>query len=284
MTQESQSEWDGDIATSPDGRLLTVALPGSVRLLRASDLSEVALNPNPAGRLSWAPYGNAYITTPDVHYRDPGRPPLEARHTVEIWALDGSLIATYQLPFIPTFATFTSDGRAVVATGRDGIVGTNSTTSVINWSGPMQSAVIDIATGKVSPLEATPVATDANRNFATDLFSVERLADTTKLATLNLPPTEPVSGPDDLQAWLVAGVDRRGRSFHPPVFSPDASLVTGFAPAQLALYSAATGARVQTLPLVSDGAGMLAFSPDGRRIAANQWGRDGATQFWCATP
>jgi hypothetical protein len=148
----------------------------------------------------------------------------------------------------------------------------------------MQSAVIDVATGTASPIEATPIATDANRNFATDLFSLERLADAAKLATLNLPSTEPVSGPDDLQAWLVAGVDRRDRSFHPPVFSPDASLVTGFAPTQLVLYSTATGALVQTMPLTSTGAGMLAFSPDGRRIAANQWGRDGATQFWCATP
>jgi hypothetical protein len=284
ITTESQSEWDGDIEQSPDGRLLAVALPGSVRLLRAGDLSEVGLNPNAGGRVSWAPSGSAYITTPDVHYRDPGRPLLEARHTVELWALDGGLTATYQLPFIPTFATFTSDGRAVVATGRDGVVGTNSTTSVINWSGPTQSAVIDVATGRASPLEVTPIATDANRNFATDLFSVERLADGANLATLNLPPTEPVSGPDDLQAWLVAGVDRRDRSFHPPVFSPDASLVTGFAPTQLVLYSTATGARVQTIFLTSTGAGMLAFSPDGRQIAANQWGRDGATQFWCATP
>ena len=284
ITQESQSEWDGDIAPSPDGRLVAVALPGRIRLLRASDLSEVALNPNAAGRVSWAPDGNAYITTPDVHYRDPGRPPLEARHTVARWALDGGLIATYELPFIPTFATFTSDGRAIVATGRDGIVGTNSTTSVIIWSGVTQSAVIDVTTGAASPLEATPVATDMSRDFAYDLFSIERLTEAAKLSTLHLPPTEPVSGPDDFQTWLVAGVDQRLRSFHPPVFSPDASLVTGFAPGELVLYSSATGAQVQTLPLADTGAGMLAFSPDTRRLAANQWGRDGGTQFWCAMP
>jgi hypothetical protein len=277
-THEAQSEWDGDIVPSPNGRFLAVALPESVRILRASDLVEATFIQRDAGRIAWAPDGNSLLTTPDAHYRDTGRAPFGALHAIERWALDAAPLATYEVPFIPTFATFTADGRTIVATGREGTVNTDPDQfASITWSDPLQAAVIDVATGVVTPTATAPVAVDASLRFATDWLRVERLADRAPVASFDLPAQQ--SDADS----VVAGIDVRSRSIHPPVFSPDASLVTGWADdvRGVILYSSATGARVQGLNFSTFGAGALAFAPDGRRLAASEWSR-GPLQLWCA--
>jgi WD40 repeat protein len=285
LLDEAQSEWDGDLARSPDGHALAAALPDTVRIVRAADLAPLAVIPRAASRVAWAPDGATLLTTPDHHYRDERRTPPEIHRVVEVWTADGLPVRSYDVPFLPTFAAFTADGRGIVATGRDAAMATLGVVlPTIELSGSARSVLVDLATGQTSPLPMTVASVDGSRRFGTDLRSIERLDGGASVATLDLPKTPTVSGPDDLAAWLVADVDPRLRSFHPPVFSPDGSLVTGMAqPAglELVLYAAATGQQVQTLPANGEGFASVDFSPDGRWLAASNWGYDGALRLWC---
>ena len=282
---ERQSEWDGDLAVSPDGSTIAVAFPDRVHLLRSADLSEVSVIPRAAGRVAWSADGAALATTPDLHYRDPGRPASDPPAALDVWTLDGRLQRTFALPFVPFFAAFTADGLGIVATGQAGVshIGgpTSAQTSSVQMTGAAQSVRIDRTTGATLALGSTPVAVDAAHHFVTDLHAIARLHDDKPIAFLDPPPQ--FIAKDPLLSTSLA-------AFSPvAVFSPDAALVAGVAvpdngaPA-LVLYATASGKTVQSLPLFSSALRTLAFSPDGRQLGL-QW-RGGAPDLGlvCLTP
>jgi len=288
---EAQSEWDGDIAASPDGRAIAVAFPESTRLLRTADLSPIGIIPTAASRVAWSSDGTRIVTTPDRHYRDVGRPPPELQTAVDVWTLSGALDRTYALPFVPFFATFTADGRTIVATGRAAkpIDLTVAMPSIV-LTGPLQSARVDRETGETQVADANVLAADPSRRFGTDLASTIRLADGTHTTSLvgPLPGVVPAAGEDG------PGVGE-ARAYHAPIFSPDGTLMVGVdlmpqgALPQLVFIAPASGERVQTFPLQANGQAdaevvTLAFSPDGRRLAVGPWGGFGPLHFACAAP
>jgi hypothetical protein len=287
---EPQSEWDGDVAVSPDGKTIAVALPEQVHVVRASDLALVGLIPRAAGRVAWSRDGASILTTTDLHYRDLGRAPPEARAAVHVWSADGQRQRTYELPFVPVFATFTADGREIVATGRAATTPTvTGSYAQLMLSGPLQAARIDRVTGHTVSEAATIAAVDPGLRFATDLRSITRLADGATTAALDLPAAN--AGGSDADDPAVAG---EIRAHHRPAFTPDAALVVDVAIPniefpQLVFYEAATGRRVQSMSLFAEGeySGRivtLAFSPDGRRLASQFWGGSGTLHLACATP
>jgi hypothetical protein len=288
---ESQSEWDGDIAVSPDGRAIAVAFPDSTRLLWTADLSPIGIIPTAASRVAWSSDGTRVLTTPDRHYRDVGRPPPELHAAVDVWTLSGKLDRTYPLPFVPFFATFTGDGRTIVATGRAANP-VDSTVSMprIVLTGPLQSARIDRETGDTRVPDANVLAADPSGRFGTDLSSLIRLVDGHPIASLvgPLPGVVPAAGADG------PGVGE-ARGYHAPIFSPDGALLVGVDPIaegtlpQLVFIAPASGERVQTFPLQACGEAdadvvTLAFSPDGRRLAVGPWGGFGTLYFACLAP
>jgi hypothetical protein len=290
---ESQTEWDGDIAVSPDGHLIAVAFPDNVHVLRATDLTEMGVIQRAAGRVAWSSDGTVLLTTTDLHYRDRGRPSPEVRASLDVWVPDGRRLRTYDLPFIPMFATFTADGRSIVATGRQGnLPHVDGGFEQVLLSGPLQSVKIDRATGQTTSTPLAALATDSGGRYGTDLRSIIRLNDGAAIASLDLP----VANGSNASASDLPPVAGEVPARHRAVFSPDAALVADLASpsnealSQLVIYEAATGKRLQTVPLLAGSEylnllGTLAFSPDGRRLAAQAWGGStGNLHFLCAAP
>jgi hypothetical protein len=287
---ESQSEWDGDIALAPDGRSIAVALPDSVHVLRASDLFETGVISRAAGRIAWSHDGAALLTTPDVHYRDLGRPPQDPAPRLEVWTRDGRLDRSYALPFIPIFGTFTEDDGFIIVTGRPAVTVVPASVSPLHevqLSGPLQAVHVERASGAMTPAP-TLLASDPSRRFGTDLETIYRIEDGARIAALDLPVGPTDSNGDGLPS--VAGVTTRD---HAPVFSSDGAFLadlaaSGFSGYELAVYEAATGKRVQlTPPPINDGGQqvVLSFSPSGRQLATATWGSSNETlRLLCSGP
>jgi hypothetical protein len=289
---ESQSEWDGDVSLAPDGQSIAVALPDNVHILRASDLVETAVIPRAAGRIAWSRDGAALLTTPDVHYRDPGRPPQDLSPRLDVWTRNGLLDRTYTLPFVPIFGTFTEDDRSIILTGRPTatfVPASISPLPEVQLGGPLQGARIDRASGAVAPAE-TLFASDPTGHFGTDLETIYRIEDGARIATLDLPEGPSDSTGDGLPS--VAGVPT---SRHAPVFSPDgafladsAATATTFNSYGLAIYETTTGRRLQLTPPPLNESGYLVIltsSPSGRQLATKNWGDPIETlRLFCAGP
>jgi hypothetical protein len=294
---EPQTEWIGDIALSSDGVLVAVALPDNVHVLRAADLGDVDVVPGPAGRVAWSHDGTALATTPDLHYRDMGRPPPVPSRALQVWSLRERVARSYALPFIPTYATFADDDRTIFATGRPTGTVLPDESSRVQLDGDLEAARIDRASGATAPAPAL-FGSDASRSFGTDLRSVYRLTDGAILSTLDLPAVSTLY--TNLDADVTGFVDGLPpvagivTSHHRPVFSPDGALladVTGLLPngARLSIYETATGRRIDLEPPprnVTDSNPLeLIFSPDGRRLATEQWDdRVGTVRLLCASP
>ncbi len=283
-TSEWQSEWDGDVALSPDGKSIAVALPERVHVLRVSDLKELATIPRAAGRVAWSADGGALVTTPDLHYRDMERPVAEAAPMVEIWGADGRLERGSSVPFIPTFATFTDDGRALLVTGRDqGMPLAGQHYTAVDLVGPFRAVRVDRVSGTTSAMTDAPLASDPGRHFGTDLTGVIRFEDGTRIASLDL-PAPPISASDEVPP-RVAGLSVR---FHRPTFSPDGALLADLVASvtggtTVAIYEAATGKRLDVVPLeLGEAQASLTFSPDGRKLGVEEWGGSGLTTVLCA--
>jgi hypothetical protein len=289
---ESQSEWDGDIALAPDGQSLAVALPDNVHLLRASDLVETAVIPRAAGHIAWSRDGATLLTTPDVHYRDLGRPPQDPASRLDVWTRDGRLDRIYTLPFIPIFGAFTEDDRSIIVTGRPTatvVPASLSPLPEVRLDGPLEAARIDRASGAVAPAQ-TLVASDPSGRFGTDLETIYRIEDGARIATLDLPAGPSDSIGDGLPS--VAGVTT---SRHAPAFSPDGAFLADVAAAAstlntygLAIYETTTGRRLQLTPPPINESGylvVLTFSPSGRQLATKNWGDPIETlRILCAVP
>ena len=277
---EAQSEWVGDIALSPDGQTLAIAFPDRVHLLRSTDLHETGVIARAAGRVAWSSDGSMLLTTPDLHYRDGGRPTSDPPAAVDVWTGDGHLRQTLNLPFVPFFATFTADGLGIVATGQphedhfDQPVNTQppGPVSRVAFSGAPQSVKIDRATGAMLALSSASFAVDDGRHFFTDLHSVLRVSNGESVAALDAP------------GFSAIGLYQDG-----PAFSPDGALVAGMnagnntAPA-IFLYEAASGRTVTSIPNKSGVIGTLAFSPDGRQLAVQSPGTWSGLDLICLGP
>jgi hypothetical protein len=277
-SEEIQSEWQGDIALAPDGQTLAVAFPDRVHLLRSADLRELAVIPRAAGRVAWSPDGAALMTTPDLHYRDAGRPASDPPAALDVWTVEGDLQGTFQLPFVPFFATFTADGLGIVATGQSSEqhedAAQSGGISRVDFSGTAQSVGIDRATGATHALGWVPVVVDADRHFVTDLHTVVRLRDDAPVATLD----DPAFATDDPVLYRRL-----------PEFSPDASLVAGIAMPpnsfpMLLLYASANGKKLGSLAVDINALRTLAFSPDGLQLGVQAADGFPGVEFVCLGP
>jgi hypothetical protein len=131
---------------------------------------------------------------------------------------------------------------------------------------------------------------DVTGRFGTDLRSVFRLGDGAAIAPLDLPPGQVVGESPDAPP-RIAGLPARN---HRPTFSRDGALLADIAvsPAErghVAIYETATGRRLGAatsprLSIYGESLVSLAFSPDARRLAAQDWGGPGTLSLFCARP
>jgi WD40 repeat protein len=277
---ETQSEWAGALAVSPDGTLVAAAFPSNVHVLRSHDLSLAAIFPTAAGALAWSPDGSLVATTPDLHYRDsaqiaarPARRPLRA---VQEWELaSGQQTATYELPDVPVFVSYAQAGDALIAgmmrspdTGdRDVVAGEASPPILLTGEG--QGVQIDRTTHALSSYSVMPIA--AEHGFWASATAIAGPGPNT--------PSVPLAVPLSFAAWGTQ-----------PSFSSDGRLIAGVADdtresggseRDLVVLWSADGALLARAPSISSNWCALAVSPSHGHVALSRIGGGGST-FLCA--
>jgi hypothetical protein len=141
----------------------------------------------------------------------------------------------------------------------------------------------------VAPTQ-TLFASDPKERFGTDLETIYRIEDGSRIATLDLP-----AGPSDSIGDGLPSVAGVATSRHAPVFSPDGAFLadiaaptTSFNSYELAIYETMTGRRLQLTPPPMNESGQLVIltsSPSGRQIATKNWGDPIETlRLLCAGP
>jgi WD40 repeat protein len=255
--QEAQSEWVGQIELSPDGRRVAVVFPDSVRVLDATSLELLVTLPTGAGAVAWSPDGRYVVTSPDLHYRDAGRPAYEPRKSLDFWdAASGQLAASYATPVHTQAFAFSADGTKLVASGQEmkelrPDPGSTSSVRQFVSDGGARSFTLDSVTGDVGDSALGAILGSTREVVATDrgLFRVS----TGELASL-LPPRE---SEHDAPSRVV--------------LAPDASvgaLLTGAAiPGRL--FTTADAQRTTAAPFEGPWVS-LAFAPGGRRLIVGE--------------
>jgi hypothetical protein len=255
---------------------LAAAFPESVHILAVSDLTLIAYIPRSASGLSWSGDGRRLAITPDLHYRDEGRPPRsEPLEILEEWEIDPpNLARSYALPGVPVFVAYSIDGESLVV----GTVERQSDSAATD----MARVPLDIAasrglvvrrdTGALADYPISPIA--AAHGFVTDGASVRGPALDSPLVSLE---SSLLWSP-----WSGGVV---------PAFSGDGAVLAGFldpAPnaaaaadvGRLVVLNSQTGARLSDVASPVGPAFNLATSSDGSFVASSLGGSED-TRYYC---
>jgi uncharacterized protein with WD repeat len=234
----------GQIAFSPDGRLLAVASSIGVYLYAAADLREVRFLPtdSPVSSVAFSPDGRALASG-------------SLDNTIRLWdAASGALLRTLEgHTFWVRSVAFSPDGRALASGSADN--------TIRLW---------DAASGALRrTLEGH---TDWVRSVA---FSPDGrlLASASDDRTIRLW--------DAASGRLLRTLEGHTRSVNSVAFLPDGrALASGSADNTIRLWDAASGALLRTLAGHTGDVHSVAFSPDGRLLASGSW--DNTIRLWDA--
>jgi WD40 repeat protein len=115
---EKQSQWQGQVLLSPDEGRVAVVFPDSIAVLDVTTLAPLVRISSGAGAIAWSPDGRYLAATPDLHYRDFGRPPYTPAQEVVIWdASSGQVAARFPVPVYPEIVAFDGSGAKLVGRG-----------------------------------------------------------------------------------------------------------------------------------------------------------------------
>ena len=190
---ESQSEFLGQVALSPDEQRVAVVFPDTVRILDAATLAPLATIPAGAGMIAWSPDGRYVAATPDLHYRDGNRPAYRPAQEVTVWnASSGSLAARLPTPTYPQAIAFDERGDCrglgyptltVQSSQRDTAGISFSGVTTFAFDGDAASFAIDLATSTLSPSNLPPYV-GATRELVATEDAIVALSTGTTLAAI----------------------------------------------------------------------------------------------------
>jgi WD40 repeat protein len=260
--EESQSEWLGQVALSPDEKRVAVVFPDSVRILDAATLAPLATIPAGAGMIAWSPDGRYVAATPDFHYRDGNRPVYRPSQEVTVWnASSGSLAARLPAPTYPQAIAFDERGGTVVGWGYPTLTvhSSQNDTAGTSFSGLTQFGLdgdaagfaIDLVTS-TSTTSNLPPFIAATRELVATEYSIVALSTGTTLSAISAP--------------LI------GRG----VFSSDFSVLLAVDRAEatenrgIRLVAVANGGTIAGIPMLAGNPDRVALgvARGGRRVAA----------------
>jgi WD40 repeat protein len=256
--EESQSEWNGEILLSPDEQRVAVVFPDSIRILDATTLEPIASLPTGAGAIAWSPDGRYLAATPDLHYRDLGRPAYVPTKTLTFWSsTSGKLEASFATPTYAQSVAFSADGTKVVGSGRElqvttpepGASGSEPTFTRFSPGGDPISFSLNVLTGETSLNDFGALI-----GWTRELIATER-------GVFRISTGEQVSA---FEAWQAPELPKR------VMFSSNASV--GLAAYEHGWTPSKLFGVLDTRELASAPPGgwtmNLALSRDGRRVAA----------------
>jgi hypothetical protein len=241
LADERQSEWQGQVVVSPDEQRVAAILPDSVRVVDAASLAPLATIRVAAGMVAWSPDGRYLALTPDVHYRDTGRPPLLPRADVVLWdSLSGGTPTRFPAPVVPVKIAFDDQGKKIVGWGY----------SLPDKRGDRISFDVDLATGR-SLLSPMLPFVGATRELVATSTSIMRVSTGEVVSSLAAP--------------LIDSA----------VFSGDGSMLLGLSgnpdsALSLQLFGVKDGHLIATVPgdwFQQGRPPAFALSRDGRRVA-----------------
>lgn len=181
---EMQSEWDGDIQLSPDGKRLAAVFPDSVRILDAATLALRATVASEAGAVVWSPDGRYIATTPNLHYRDPGKTPVVLSKTVRLWdAASGRLAARFDTPTYAAAVAFDETGARLRGWGTDIEVTSAGEFIQIHTVGESIAFDVDLLTGAAAAISQRPFVGSARELVAVGA-SISRISTGAPVSTL----------------------------------------------------------------------------------------------------
>jgi WD40 repeat protein len=256
---ESQSEWLGQVALSPDEQRVAVVFPDTVRILDAATLAPLATIPAGAGMIAWSPDGRYLAATPDLHYRDPGRTAYVPAPEVTVWNASGTLAARFPTPVYPKAIAFDERGGTLAGWGQpmltDMASGTPQpgrsppTLHVFVLGGDAAGFAIDLATSTTSAADLPPFVAAARDLIATK-DSIVRLSSRAVLSALPAPPIGAGVFSADFSVLLAA--DDQGQDWP-----------------RVRLLGVTDGRAIATIPTSVSPPYALAVSRGGRRVAFN---------------
>jgi WD40 repeat protein len=256
--EETQSEWNGEILLSPDEQRVAVVFPDSIRILDATTLEPIASLPTGAGAIAWSPDGRYLAATPDLHYRDPGRPAYVPTKTLTFWSsTSGKLEASFATPTYAQSVAFSADGTKVVGSGRElqmttpepGSAGSEPTFTRFSPGGDPISFSLNVLTGETSLNDFGALI-----GWTRELVATER-------GVFRVSTGEQVSA---FEAWQAPELPER------VVFSSNASVGLAayeFPLTPSKLFGVLGAHELASAPQGGSRIG-LALSRDGRRVAA----------------
>ena len=256
---ESQSEWLGQVALSPDEQRVAVVFPDTVRILDAATLAPLATIPGGAGMIAWSPDGRYLAATPDLHYRDPGRTTYVPAQEVTVWNASGTLAARFPTPVYPKAIAFDERGGTLAGWGQplltDMASGTPQpgrsppTLHVFVLGGDAAGFAIDLATSTTSTADLPPFVAAARDLIATK-DSIVRLSSRAALSALPAPTIGEGVFSADFSVLLAA--DDLGQDWP-----------------RVRLLGVTDGRAIATIPTSVSPPYALAVSRGGRRVAFN---------------
>jgi hypothetical protein len=214
--------------------------------------------PTGAGAIAWSPDGAYLVATPDLHYRDPGRPAYIPTKTLTFWSSSsGKLEATFATPTFASGVAFSADGSKLVGSGYEvkavkgdsGADPGEPTFTLFAPQGDPISFSLDVLTGETSP------------NHFGELIGWTRELVATKQGVFRVSTGEQVSTIEASQADVLP---------ERVVFSSNAAVALAashdpLAPAKL--FAVLGGQELARGAFAGARMGM-ALSRDGRRVAA----------------
>jgi WD40 repeat protein len=256
---ESQSEFLGQVALSPDELRVAVAFPDTVRIFDAATLAPLATIPAGAGMIAWSPDGRYLAATPDLHYRDPGRTAYVPAQEITVWNASGTLAARFPTPVYPKAIAFDERGGTLAGWGQplltDMASGTPQpgrsppTLHVFVLGGDAAGFAIDLATSATSTADLPPFVAAARDLIATK-DSIVRLSSREALSALPAPMIGAGVFSADFSVLLAA--DDLGQDWP-----------------RVRLLGVTDGRAIATIPTSVGPPYALAVSRGGRRVAFN---------------
>lgn len=214
---ESQSEFAGQIVASPDERRLAVVFPDSVRVVDVTTLGNQAVIPSGAGMAAWSPDGGYLATTPDLHYRDTGRPPVaEPAKQVSIWdATSGQLVTRVAVPVVPERLAFDDRGSTLLVWGHPSVLTKGKVGEIQTFSfvGDPISIESDIVSGRWMPSAVGPFVA-GTRDMVVTGSRIVAVSTGLTVAAFFGPAFDRAVFSADFSVLL--GVDRDESTFPPP--------------------------------------------------------------------
>ena len=245
-TAEFQTEYHGQVALTPDEQRVAVVFPDSVRVLDASNLTLLATVPSPAGMIAWSPDTRTLALTPDVHYRDPGRPAYVPRAEIALWsAIDGRPLTNIPLPVVPMQVAFDEAGQKLVGWGFPQVSTSTEDDGLVQFmlSGEKTTFEVDLATQQVIP-GRLPVFVASTRELVATETEILKISTGEAVARLSTPSLQFAAFSSDWSVLL--GVDSDSR---------------------LRMVATGDGHLIAAVPVIAFDGFRLATSRDGRRTA-----------------